>query len=138
MSRIENDALAHSHIKMHEGELHILEQTVHAMPRCTNSITHASLTPPAPPLPPNHDPTLARHFTHTYRWHSALRSNPGCIRTFRLCRFRARCSVGDTPVDRTRRPSSPRHSDSCPPRRCRVHHSRLRTALWDTRKGGGL
>lgn len=81
--------------------------------------------------PPSPDP-----FTHTYRWHSALRSSPGCIHTSRLCRSRARCSAGDTPVDRTRRPSSPRRSDSCPPRRCRAHHSRLRTALWDTRRGG--
>ncbi len=57
-----------------------LSKPVHAMPSCTNSITHASLTPPHPPLPPSRPhphPTLHAHINERIRLtYSAVFSVP--------------------------------------------------------------
>lgn len=114
---------------MHEDKLHILEQTCscYAGLHKFNYACFLSHLPPATTPPSSHA---------SYRWCSVLRSIPGCIHTSRPCRSRVRCSAGDKPVVRTRRPSSPRRSDSFPPHRCHVHHSPLRTALRDRGRRG--
>ena len=72
-----------------------------------------------------------------YRWYSARRSSPGCIRTCRPCRCRARRSAGGRLSGCTLGPSSLLHSGRRPPCRRRASRSPRNRSLGGEREEAG-